>query len=95
MVSKYCLIEAIFSFVDYIRPLFHRKTEAGKMRQNGEWKKIKLEEVLSNPAFLGKTARLGNDTFELKCVMCRNLRSNRKVESSTSDDKLFAFALCT
>ena len=65
------------------------------MEQKGEWKKFKLEDVLNNPAFLGRTARLGNDIFELKCVRSRNYESNKKLETSTSEDILLAFALCT
>ena len=61
-------------------------------QQQGEWKKIKLEEVLTNPAFLGKKARLGKEIFELKCFKHRNFESMRKLEGRTSyDDLLSAF----
>jgi hypothetical protein len=43
------------------------------MEQNGEWGKVKLAEVISNPAFLGKKVRLGNDVFEVKGVRVSNL----------------------
>ena len=61
----------------------------------GEWEKFKLAEVINNPAFMGKTARLGNDIFELKCLRTRNFEANRKLESSTSDNVMPAVALCT
>jgi hypothetical protein len=33
------------------------------------WKKVKLKEVLRNPKFLGKTARLGDEIFEVRGVI--------------------------
>jgi len=38
------------------------------MAQNGVWEKFKLEEVLNDSSFLGKTVRLGNKIFEVKGV---------------------------
>jgi hypothetical protein len=64
-------------------------------QQKEEWETFKLVEVINNPAFLGKTARLGNDIFKLKCVRTRNFESNRKLESSTSNNIMPAFALGT
>lgn len=37
--------------------------------KKGKWKKVKLKEILRNPKFLGKTVRLGDNTFEVKGVM--------------------------
>ena len=38
------------------------------MEEAGGWKRFKLGEIISNPAFLGKTVRLGDSTFEIKGV---------------------------
>lgn len=65
------------------------------MDQKGEWKKFKLEDVLNNPAFSGKTARLGHDIFELKCIRSRSYESHKEVGNGTSEDFPLAFALCT
>jgi hypothetical protein len=80
----------------YIRPISYRTAEAETMeQQKEEWERFKLAEVINNPAFLGKTARLGNDIFELKCVRTRNFEANRRLESSTSGGIMPAVALYT
>jgi hypothetical protein len=38
----------------------------GASALKGRWKKLKLKEVISDPAFLGKTIRLGDSIFEVK-----------------------------
>lgn len=38
------------------------------MEKKGEWVRIKLREIISNPAYLGRTVRLGNNIFEVKGV---------------------------
>jgi hypothetical protein len=43
----------------------HEPVEMKKRR----WKKVKLKEILRNPKFVGKTVRLGDNTFEVKGVM--------------------------
>jgi hypothetical protein len=43
------------------------------MEEKEEWGKVKLAEVISNPAFLGKKVRLGKDIFEVKGVRVSNL----------------------
>ncbi|MBE0516572.1 MAG: hypothetical protein IBX41_04155 [Methanophagales archaeon] len=48
-----------------------------ELEQKGEWEKVKLAEVISNPAFLGKKVRLGNDIFEVKGVRIANLLIKR------------------
>jgi hypothetical protein len=65
------------------------------MEKRGEWEKFKLVEVLNNPLFFGKLARLGNDIFELKGVRTGNFESIKRLESSTLDAITFAFALRT
>jgi len=42
------------------------------MEHKGKWSKFKLEEVLNDPSFLGKTVRLGNKIFEVKGVRYSN-----------------------
>ncbi|MBN1762775.1 MAG: hypothetical protein JW878_06845 [Methanomicrobia archaeon] len=36
--------------------------------QKAVWERFKLEEVLNDASFLGKTVRLGNNIFEVKGV---------------------------
>lgn len=43
------------------------------MEEKEVWGKVKLAEVINNPAFLGKKVRLGNDVFEVKGVRVSNL----------------------
>lgn len=38
----------------------------GASALKGRWKKLKLKEIISDPAFLGKTIRLGDSIFEVK-----------------------------
>jgi hypothetical protein len=40
-----------------------------KTKKKEKWKKVKLKEVISNPKFLGKTIRLGEEVFEVKGVL--------------------------
>ena len=37
-------------------------------KKKGKWEKIKLREILSDPAFLGKTVRIGDCIFEVKGI---------------------------
>jgi hypothetical protein len=39
-----------------------------KMEEKKVWAKFKLKEILSNPAFLGRTVRLGDSIFEVKGI---------------------------
>ncbi len=39
------------------------------MEKKGTWERFKLEDILNNPAFLGKTVRLGDNLFEVKGVV--------------------------
>ena len=41
--------------------------EPVKMKKR-RWKKVKLKEILRDQKFLGKTVRLGDNTFEVKGV---------------------------
>ena len=38
------------------------------MELQGIWGRFKLDEVLNDPSFLGKTVRLGDKIFEVKGV---------------------------
>lgn len=40
-------------------------TENGK---KGEWERFKLAEIISDPAYLGKTVRLGDAIFQVKGI---------------------------
>jgi hypothetical protein len=51
------------SFEPEGRNLYH--LNGGSVRK-GRWKKLKLKEIISDPAFLGKTIRLGDSIFEVK-----------------------------
>ena len=42
------------------------------------WKKFKLKEIISDPAFLGKTIRLGDSIFEVKGLDERGAQERRK-----------------
>jgi hypothetical protein len=43
--------------------------ESVNTKQKEKWQKVKLKEVISNPKFLGKTIRLGEEVFEVKGVL--------------------------
>ena len=38
------------------------------MERTKAWAKFKLKDILSNPAFLGRTVRLGDSIFEVKGI---------------------------
>ena len=38
------------------------------MEETKVWAKFKLKDILSNPAFLGRTVRLGDSIFEVKGI---------------------------
>ena len=37
-------------------------------KRKGKWETIKLREILGNPEFVGKTARIGDCIFEVKGI---------------------------
>ena len=41
-----------------------------------EWEACQLKEVITDPKFLGRTVRLGNEIFEVKGVL-KGLKSER------------------
>jgi hypothetical protein len=43
--------------------------ESVNTKKKEKWKKVKLKEVISNPKFVGKTIRLGEEVFEVKGVL--------------------------
>lgn len=43
--------------------------EGVKSKKKGRWEKFKLKEIIGNPAFIGKTVRLGDSIFEVKGVV--------------------------
>ena len=43
--------------------------EGVKTKKKGKWEQFKLKEIIGNPAFLGKTVRLGDSIFEVKGVL--------------------------
>jgi hypothetical protein len=47
-----------------------KNTQEGvKSKKKGKWGKFKLKEIIGNPAFIGKTVRLGDSIFEVKGVL--------------------------
>ena len=47
-----------------------KSTQEGvKTKKEGKWEKFKLKEIIGNPAFIGKTIRLGDSIFEVKGVV--------------------------
>jgi hypothetical protein len=56
------------------RKRMKRESAATTIRRRGEmgkkkvWAKFKLKDILSNPAFLGRTVRLGDSIFEVKGI---------------------------
>lgn len=56
------------------------------MEKKEEWEKFKLVDVMGDPAFLGKTVRIGNSIFEIKGVdswLGKKMESKALKNSST------------
>jgi len=50
----------------------------GASALKGGWKTVKLKEIISDPAFLGKTIRLGDSIFEVKGLDERVAQERRR-----------------
>jgi hypothetical protein len=54
------------------------------------WKKFKLKEILSNPAFLGSTVRLGDSIFEVKGIdRLLRIRKEKNKRNFTADFAIY------
>lgn len=58
-------------------------------KKKGKWEKVKLREILCNPAFVGKTVRIGDCIFEVKGI--DNLLATKN-EATNAQDLIADFA---